>query len=499
MANLVTGIMAVLICFGGYILSARYQQKNNYTLAIALLMLCGLILRAYTASDMFLHPWDERFHALVAKNLMHQPFRPVLYENPVLPYDLTNWTANHIWLHKQPLTLWIISLSFRVLGCNEIALRLPSVLLSTIAIYLTYYAGRSLISRKAGYFAALLFSLNGLVIELAAGRASTDHIDIFFLFFIELAIVFSIAFAKSGKSLFNILAGLCTGLALLTKWLPALTVLPVWILLVMNSGKQSRGRTAVQFILLVSLAALIALPWQIWIFSKYPAEAGWESAYNIRHFTEVIEAHTGPFYYFNKLRINYGELIYIPLAWFLWKTLRKPVNKERLAITAWLLTPFIFFSFAQTKMQAYILFTCPALFLMTGEFLESLSDGRQLPFPRWMRLSLAVLLIALPVRYSIERMKPFRITERNPVWAKELRELGREGIKKGILLNYPRPAEAMFYTSLTAYRELPSPEVIEELKNKGYTVLISRTGGLPAGTDSIPGIRYIDLQADKVK
>ena len=35
---------------------------------------------------------------------------------------------------------------------------------------------------------------------------------------------------------------------------------------------------------------------------------------------------------------------------------------------------FIFFSFAKTKMQGYILFTSPALFLMTSEFWFMLLD-----------------------------------------------------------------------------------------------------------------------------
>ncbi len=38
-----------------------------------------------------LHDWDERYHALVAKNMIEQPFKPMLYKNPVLPYDYKDW------------------------------------------------------------------------------------------------------------------------------------------------------------------------------------------------------------------------------------------------------------------------------------------------------------------------------------------------------------------------------------------------------------------------
>lgn len=56
--------------------------------------------------DPFLHDWDERFHAIVAKNMITYPFKPMLFVNPVLPYDYRAWCCNHIWVHKQPLFLW---------------------------------------------------------------------------------------------------------------------------------------------------------------------------------------------------------------------------------------------------------------------------------------------------------------------------------------------------------------------------------------------------------
>ena len=74
-----------------------------------------------------------------------------------------------------------------------------------------------------------------------------------------------------------------------------------------------------------------------------------------------------------------------------------------------------------------------------------------------------VLLLVLPVRYSIERLKPFIKTERNPQWTRELRELGREGYEKGVLFNYSNYIEAMFYTGLTVYDRIPDQSLISDL------------------------------------
>lgn len=70
-----------------------------------LLMLCGFALRLYSSCDFYLHEWDERYHALVAKNLAGHLLLPTLYDNPVLPADYRDWTHSTVWLHKQPLSL----------------------------------------------------------------------------------------------------------------------------------------------------------------------------------------------------------------------------------------------------------------------------------------------------------------------------------------------------------------------------------------------------------
>jgi len=382
--------------------------------------------------------------------------------------------------------------SLWLFGSHELAVRLPSILLSTIGIWLTYQIGSSLFNRKIGYLAAFFYSINGLIIELTAGRWATDHVDIFFLFFIELAVFFSIRFIQKQKTIFTILTGLSIGAAVLSKWLPALIVLPIWLLLVIDSGKFRTKTIVIQFIILLSVCLIVFLPWQIYIHKAFPLEAAWEAQFNRLHLTQVIEGQTGPFYYYlNKIRINYGELVYLPLIWFLWKTIQERLNLRRLAITVWLIIPLLFFSVAKSKMQAFILFTSPAIFFMIAEFWFALADYQKNHRYKWLSRLVLILLIVLPLRYTIERVKPFSTSEREPAWVVELKKINQLKITNGILFNYDRPIEAMFYTNLTVYPDIPDRETLIGLIEKGYTIMIKNNDKIPENIRSIPAVRII--------
>lgn len=475
--------------------SFYYYKKDNLKLAIACLMLGGFILRWYAASDFFLHPWDERYHALVAKNLMENPFIPTLYKNPILSYDPSSWNNNHIWLHKQPLPLWTMSLSMLCFGTNELALRFPSILLSTLTIVLTYIIGSYWYNKKIGYLAGFFFAINGLIIELSAGRVATDHIDIFFLFFITLGIVCMIKFVEKQHYYFLLLTGLSMGAAILTKWMPALIILPLAIVLMLDTQKLSVKQIITYTGCIIIPAIVVFLPWQLYIYKYYPYEASWEAGFNMKHVTDILEGHGGPWYYYlDRIRINYGELIYLPLIWILWLYSKSPFHKKHIFFIVWIFIPIFFFSYAKTKMQAYILFTAPAFFIITAAFFYWLYDySRSSLNKRWYQFILALLLV-LPLRYMIERVKPFSSVDRHPAWVKELQTLTFPNPTKSVLLNYPNSIEAMFYTPITAYAYIPEKTILNQLLNNGYTIYIYDNGAIDQSLKSISGIHIIRLK-----
>ena len=188
MQSIITGLFLILALIIGYYLSWRQYQKGQITRALCLIIALGFLVRLFVSCDFYLHEWDERYHALVAKNLIDNPLKPLLYAHPILPYDYTQWASNHVWLHKQPFALWMMALSLKIFGIHELALRLPSILVSTCSICLTFQIAKRLFNQKIALIAAFLHSINGLLIELVGGRAATDHIDVFFCFLVELSV-----------------------------------------------------------------------------------------------------------------------------------------------------------------------------------------------------------------------------------------------------------------------------------------------------------------------
>src|ERR1041385_7988788 len=168
--------------------------------SVILLVAASFFLFIYaTVICPFLNLWDERFHALVAKNLMHHPLMPTLYDDPVvnMPYD--RWDRFHIWVHKQPLFLWEIMLSYKIFGVNEFALRLPSAISATLLVAAAYRSGKILRGHAAGYYTALLIATSFCVTELVDGRRGLDHNDLAFMCWISFSIWAWLEYRASGK------------------------------------------------------------------------------------------------------------------------------------------------------------------------------------------------------------------------------------------------------------------------------------------------------------
>lgn len=93
------------IIFSLFALFHSWRANYNGRLSVLLLIAGAFLLRISVSLDPFLHKWDERYHALVAKNLSGDLLTPKLYPEAPLAYDYKSWSDNYIWLHKQPLPL----------------------------------------------------------------------------------------------------------------------------------------------------------------------------------------------------------------------------------------------------------------------------------------------------------------------------------------------------------------------------------------------------------
>lgn len=149
---------------------ASFLRSRLKKLLLVLTLLSSFALKLQNLGHKSITLYDELFHALVAKNLLTRChsfaglprhfFKFTLYDQPFLAYNFKHWGQNHVWLHKPPLAMWQIAISYYILGVNNFALRLPSVILSTGGCFLTYLIGTELYNKRIGLIAAFLQAFN---------------------------------------------------------------------------------------------------------------------------------------------------------------------------------------------------------------------------------------------------------------------------------------------------------------------------------------------------
>lgn len=434
-------------------------MSRFYRVAVIILLL-RLLLGIFMLGDRYLHTWDERFHALVAKNLADDPLQPKLYANPIHDYDHRNWGGNEIWLSKPPLALWPMAGAIKLFGNNEIAIRIPSLLFSLLAVWLSILLGKTLFDERVGLLAGFFHAVHGLSLEFAAGIISSDHVDTLFALLVGGAFLFQVLFYKSQKNRFVIGTGVCVGLGFLTKYtmvlIPGAAIGLLWLLFPAKNWKNRLGNAA----LFTLTACLVVAPWMLYALSAFPVEMKYILEQTIAPAGEVIQEHAGAWwYYLEQIRIVFGELVYLPLIYLLVKFFKTSELKWQI-LSAYIFIPLILLSCLATKRDTYIMMLGSAFFVLNAQFCYALFRQKIRYLPKWLSYLIAVAVIVLAVRYGVERMKPLKPRWVIPTWKLELDQRVedlRASERPFVLYEEPHYLEAMFYyDGLVAY-PFPKP------------------------------------------
>lgn len=471
--------------------------------SLILLFLGSIGLGFFIANlDHFLILWDEQFHALVAKNMLKNPIKPILYPNPLLEYDYKNWSGNYIWLHKQPLFLWQIALSLKVFGINELAVRIPSILMHAFVVLMTYRIGKISYNINVGFYGALFFAVAYYPLELVAGRYSTDHNDVAFLFYIIGSLWAWFEYQNSQNKYWLILVGIFSGGAVLVKWLFGLLIYPVWAIISVVEFKKKRMRLKEYYPIAISfaLSLVVFVPWQLFIYFKYPVEYAYESQIINEHLFRVVENHGGNFWFhFDALKVLYGSGSLVPVFLFLGLFIlikNSSVKIYRLAILLSILITYGFYSIVPTKMISFCVVISPIAYLGFGALVNTTVDFIKLKIKFKiveMFLRPVVLFIACLFLVNLSRIqrnhtdwKPNDNNKRKT----ELNEMAfirkLPGILKDdkfVVFNTKIRAfgniPVMFYTDYIAYDIMPSREQIEKITSQSYKIAIWDNDSLP--------------------
>jgi 4-amino-4-deoxy-L-arabinose transferase-like glycosyltransferase len=395
----------------------RWIFRQNLGLYIC--MFVAFFTRLYMAwVNPFLQPWDEKFHALVARNFVNDPLLPLLRARPVTDhFDPNLWCCNHIWLHKQPLFMWIMAASIKVLGSTPLAVRVPSILMSLIMTWLIFKI-TLLVSREnknIALLASTLFALSSFHIELVAGMRSLDHNDICHQFFILTSIYAYLKYIQTENKYWVILIGFAAGCAVMVKWLTGLLIFFGWLVdIVINWKKNTTHSIAIiDYSIALGIAIMIFIPWQIYIFANFPDQAKYEFVFNTRHITSVIEGHTGDYFHylahFPKLFGMYiFPLMLVVLYWLIkngkstfYAVLRKNLDRKyTIPIVTNITVVFVFFSFiAKTKMVNYFFIVVPLCLIFIAMALSHLMDNIPNKYLRYLLYGIVLWTVINPTRF----------------------------------------------------------------------------------------------------
>lgn len=480
-----------------------------------LIFTSSLLVRLYYSNqDKYLHDWDERYHALVAKNLIKDPLKPVLRKDAVLPYDYKEWWGNHIWLHKQPLFLWQMAASMKIFGVNEFAVRIPSAILCALLTLILYRMGILLHRKVAGLSASLLFCFSFFSIEQSTGAIGMDHNDIATTFYISASLWALFEYYCSRKFKWLLLIGILSGMAILVKWLIGLLVYGCWALcFTIYENKNTYFIEIKRMMISFGIAILVFLPWQLYSFHHFPTEAFYEFNFNRQHLTTVVESHTGSnLFYLNSIFDHYGALG-VPMILLgliaLWRATLE--SRYKILLLSSVAIPYVFFSLiSSTKTIGYVFYIAPFFLFISAlsvEWIINIVDEKYGQIVKNISLILLIITVCF-FSFKYETLRIFHTRGiSNYNWENKKNKVHNTQIYKSlddylqgdyVVLNCKgmEDVEAMFYSNQNVYSWWPSEYQIDSLQLKGYKIAAFKDHGnqiLPDFIVNNPDIVIIDM------
>jgi 4-amino-4-deoxy-L-arabinose transferase-like glycosyltransferase len=386
---------------------------------------------------------------------------------PFIDHDVPFWG-------KPPLSMWASSLSYLVFGFNAFAARLPSFLIFALVAWLIVQAGMRERDRDFGLLAACVFASTALGFFLG-GTVMTDPAlllgvcvtmtafwrcmerprrDWGYLFFVGLAIGL---LAKGPIGV--VLPGLSIGawVAWQNKWRALFANLP-WI-----SGT----------LLLVALV----LPW--YALAEYRTPGFLKYFIVGEHFERFLTPHwQGDLYGSGRERPIgtiwlFGVIAGLPwsaifIAAVLSRRLRGAfLSREMFEdpwlsyLLAWLLAPFVLFTFARNILISYVATGLPAFGLLTAHALTRMRLDWRLIMTATLLLPIGLLVGA--VAAHILPGSPYLVSQANIVGTYEQ----RRGVGYQLVYLWDKPYSADFYSKGRATLAAGVPEIERVLSAGG--------------------------------
>ena len=284
-----------------------------------------------------------------------------------------------LWVGKPPLNMWLMSLSYQILGVSNFSSRLVSAIFGSLSLVLIFYLGKKLYNGYVGLFSAFVLG-TFTTFYVFARRAMTD---VPLVFFVIASLYFLVLSEKAQKSnRYLALSGLFFGLALMTKQVGALLIPLIVIAYLTVTSRSIRFMFTKRFVLFWGVGLLIIFPYIIYMATSFSSEF-WQSYVMYSGFNRTfspLEGHQGGYlFYFSYLAINeklWAVLLPFAVGLCAYKTVVNKTKADTLLIL-WIAIVFAVFTFAQTKLSWYILPVFPAFAISVSSLLYQLLNKIQ--------------------------------------------------------------------------------------------------------------------------
>lgn len=279
---------------------------------------------------------------------------------------------------KPPLLVWFQAIFMKVLGYNELAVRLPSALsgLATVGL-LAFFSYRHLGMQLAGFLGGLVLLTTDSYIN-SHGAIAGDYDALLSLW--ETAYLFSFyLFLEKEKLKYLYFTGLFVALAGLTKGIAGMFFLPAMLLFTLVQKKGGFLFKTRQLYLTTLAVAVVILSYYFLreVYNPGYLKAVWENELGGRYFGG-LEGHTHDFSYYFRVIFETGKYAPWCFFWPLCFLIAFLSTKTRQFAKLILLNTLAFIlilSQSKTKIEWYLLPIIPGTALIVGIGLEQLFLG----------------------------------------------------------------------------------------------------------------------------
>lgn len=187
----------------------RSSLPRWVVITLALILGWSIVTRLYRLEQPRIYIFDEVYHAVTAKLILHNDPRAFEWWNP--PPEPSTAVD---WLHP-PLAKYTQALSMGVFGENSYGWRFSSALVGTLVILLVFSLALTVFGKhRLALLAALLSSLDGLLLVQSRIAMNDIHVTAAIL----AALIAYWRARQEPRSLWLLVAGLLGGVAMGSKW-----------------------------------------------------------------------------------------------------------------------------------------------------------------------------------------------------------------------------------------------------------------------------------------